>query len=81
MRDVEIKLVAEVIEVSGLLKDISECVFTWRECCEERDNDITSDTSLLVIHGYYGGTFTGNHAHKCLKVSLVLRLSSTRVKF
>ena len=42
--------VAEVIEVSGVLKDISECGFTWRGCCEERDNEIMSDTSLLVIH-------------------------------
>ena len=37
-------------EVSGVLKDISECGFTWRECCEERDSYIMSDTSLLVIH-------------------------------
>ena len=41
---------AEAPEVSGVLKDISECGFTWRECCEERDNNIMSDTSLLVIH-------------------------------
>ena len=36
--------------MSGVLKDISEFGFSWRECCEERDNDIMSDTSLLVIH-------------------------------
>ena len=27
---------AELIDVSGVLKDISDFVFTWRECCEER---------------------------------------------
>ena len=34
------------IEAIGVLKDISEYGFTWRECCEERDNDIMSETSL-----------------------------------
>ena len=48
IRDVE--PAAEAPQVSGVLKDISECGFTWRECCEETDNDIMSDTSLLVIH-------------------------------
>lgn len=31
------------------------------------------DKTLASMHvhreAYYGGTFTGNHAHKCLKVS------------
>ena len=40
----------EIVGDTTVVKDISECGFTWRECCEERDNDIMSDTSLLVIH-------------------------------
>ena len=32
------------------------------------------DQALSSMHvhreAYYGGTFTGNHAHKCLKVSI-----------
>ena len=38
---------AEAFEVTGALKDIFERGFTWRECCEERDNDIITNKSII----------------------------------
>ena len=40
--------VAEGTEATGVLKHMSECRFTWRTCCEERENSTPSLTKNLI---------------------------------
>ena len=41
---------AEVTEVTGVHKHIPETIFTEMECCEKRDDDITSNTDDIHHH-------------------------------
>ena len=41
------------------------------------------DDTLASINvhreAYYGGTFTGNHAHRCLKVLIIISMALTKL--